>query len=289
MVDNERKFPVNKSLKDIINRNLKRKEKISRGNIPAKTVVVNKTIMPRKLLESSNNIQSGVSIIVSTNRENSLENILSNYIRQDYKKKELIIIINKDSIDLDQWKEKVKENKDIQIFKIDETVSLGKCLNFGVMKSKYNYIAKFDDDDYYGPKYLVDSLKNFAKTDAGLVGKQAIYVYFKRYNELTIMSGNMENQYVDFISGSTMVFKKEIFSKVCFQDISIAEDSEFCSSCIRNGIKLYSGNRYHYLYIRESSEKAHTWQMKNKDIKKTYCKTIGNFYDMKKVINYVNI
>ena len=124
-------------------------------------------------------------------------------------------------------------------------------MNFGISKSKYEYIAKFDDDDYYGPKYIVDSLKKF-----------------KTINELTLMSGHMEEKYTNFVSGSTMIFKKEIFNKVRFSDVSIAEDVEFCRTCLRNRIKIYSGNKYHYLYIREHSEKDHTWQMKNEDIRK---------------------
>ncbi len=45
-------------------------------------------------------------------------------------------------------------------------------------KAKFNIIAKFDDDDYYGPKYLSDSLKAFDETDAKLIGKGgATFVY----------------------------------------------------------------------------------------------------------------
>lgn len=289
MVDNKNRAPVNKSLEEIIKKRLKMKEKANQGKIPMEHVPVNKTVKKGRFPKIYDNMKLGVSIIISTNRENSLNNILSNYIRQNYEKKELIVVINNNNIDLKKWKEKAKKYKKVQVFKLDENISLGRCLNFGVGKSKYKYIAKFDDDDYYGPKYITDSLKSFKTTDAGLIGKQAIYVYFKEDNDLTIMAGSMENQYVDFITGSTMIFKKEIFNKVRFSDISLSEDVEFCRACIRNRIKLYSGNKYHYLYIREPLEKDHTWQMKNKHMKEKYCKTVGTFHDIRKVIKYVNI
>ena len=42
----------------------------------------------------------GVSIIVCTNRPQFLDNILQNYYRQRYKVKELIIILNQDSMNM---------------------------------------------------------------------------------------------------------------------------------------------------------------------------------------------
>ncbi len=45
-------------------------------------------------------------------------------------------------------------------------------------KSKYDIIAKFDDDDYYGPKYISDTIKAFESTDAKVVGKTTNFIYF---------------------------------------------------------------------------------------------------------------
>ncbi|MEY8304346.1 glycosyltransferase [Anaerosalibacter bizertensis] len=266
MVNNKNNGPVNKSLEGAIKKIFRRKEKINKGKIPMECVPVNKTIKRK----TSDIVKPGVSIIVSTNRKDALNNILSNYIRQNYEKKELIIVINNNDIELEKWNKKTENIKGVKVFELDEKFSLGRCLNFGISKSKYEYIAKFDDDDYYGPKYIVDSLKKF-----------------KTINELTLMSGHMEEKYTNFVSGSTMIFKKEIFNKVRFSDVSIAEDVEFCRTCLRNRIKIYSGNKYHYLYIREHSEKDHTWQMKNEDIRKKYCKYVGNFPDIKKATDYV--
>ena len=120
----------------------------------------------------------GVSIITCTNQENSLNNILKNFQRQNYPKKELIIIINNnEKISLKDWKEKIQDIENIRIYKIPEKISLGKCLNFGVEKSKYGIIAKFDDDDYYGPKYLSEIIKNFHISNADIVGNTFTIAY----------------------------------------------------------------------------------------------------------------
>lgn len=52
----------------------------------------------------------GVSIITCTNQPGFFMNILNNYRIQRYKPKELIIIINKDSINLKEWRKKVAKH-----------------------------------------------------------------------------------------------------------------------------------------------------------------------------------
>ena len=53
----------------------------------------------------------GVSIITCTNKPHTLNNILDNFNRQYYADKELIIIINNDEIDLEEWVNLTEEYK----------------------------------------------------------------------------------------------------------------------------------------------------------------------------------
>ena len=160
-----------------------------------------------------------ISVITCTNRDYSLNNILDNFLRQDFIEKEIIIIINNNKIDLKKWENTTSKYKNIRIYKLDERLSLGRCLNFGVNKAKYEIIAKFDDDDYYGPKYLSDSIKNFHISNADIVGKHTIFVYFIDDNFLAIKDIDHENQYVHFVNGSTLMFKN-IFTKVVSKYLS---------------------------------------------------------------------
>lgn len=230
-------------------------------------------------------INSGFSVITCTNKNHTLDNIIDNFNRQDFDKKELIIIINKNSIDLDSWKEKIKNHQNISIYKFSEKTSLGKCLNHGIEKSKYEIIAKFDDDDYYGPKYLSDTIKAFKFSGAKVIVKAANFVYFVEKKILAIRTPSEENKFVNFGNGSTLVFKKEVFNKVRFKDISIAEDVHFCQDCIRNNIRIYSTNKYHHVYFRHPVKKNHTWKISDDEIIKRYCKVIGQVDDY---IEYAN-
>ncbi|WP_236914999.1 glycosyltransferase [Clostridium sp. Cult2] len=224
-----------------------------------------------KQLKTRSNLS--VSVITCTNLPYSLSNILENFIRQDYEKKELIIIINNNNIDEKEWIETTSKYDYIRVFKLDEKISLGKCLNFGVDRAKYDIIAKFDDDDYYGPKYLSDSTQYFNSTNAKVVGKGTTLIYFVASEILSIREPGKENKYVKFVNGSTLVFKKEVFDKVRFRDISLTEDVHFCNDCIKKGIKVYSSSRYHHVYFRHPSKENHTWKIKDEEFLSSYCST----------------
>lgn len=213
---------------------------------------------------SSNN---GVSVITITNRKLSLDRILENYTSQNYNDKELIIVINKNSIEVNYWKELLGHRDDIKIFKLDQKISLGECLNFAVENSKYPYISKFDDDDYYGPNYLVDAIHAFSYTDASIVGKYSVYAYMESSNDLILRYPQHENRYMDYIAGSTITFKKEIFSKVQFPRLNKSEDTMFLNEATRLGYKIYSSDRFNHVISRRKNINTHTWKISEKDFR----------------------
>lgn len=238
------KNPLNKTIKKTIKKNIVKREK------------------------------QGVSVITVTNNELFIDNIFENYIRQILENKELIIILNKNSLYIDKYKSKAKSYSHVKIHGMDEKVSLGYCLNFAVNISKYNIIAKFDDDDYYGSKYLSHSVEAFEQTGAEVIGKASHLVYFQQSQLLAIRDPNRENRYVGFVNGSTLMFKKNVFKKVSFANVSIGEDTQFCKSCIRKGIRIYSSNMYHHVYIRRKSRASHTWKVSDRFLLERFCKPI---------------
>lgn len=238
-----------------------------------------------KISNSTSVENKGISIITCTNKLYSFDNILDNFNRQIFKEKELIIIINNNRINDINWKNKISEYVNIRIFRLDENISLGNCLNFAVQKSIYPIIARFDDDDYYGSKYLSDSIKSFDNRNTKLVGKHTIYVYFIKEKVLALKDIGHENQLLYFLNGATMVFKKEIFKNVQFRDISVNEDVFFCKDCVKNGIMPYSGNKYHFVYLRHPSTNNHTWKISNEQLMKRYCSFVGNVDDFKPYID----
>ena len=211
-----------------------------------------------------------VSIIAPTNKQKYIDNIFANYIRLNYMHKELIIILNNNKLNIKDYKMEAEGLKDIRVFQLDENCTLGECLNFGIEQSKYNYISKMDDDDYYGPNYLLDLMNVFQYTDAQLTGKTTRFIYFEDNNTLGIFSPNHENVYVSHnIAGGTLTFQKAKFEKIKFRSIKTnGTDTHFLRDCNDAKIKMFSADKYNYVYMKHRNLDDHTWRISSNELKK---------------------
>ncbi|XQY93100.1 glycosyltransferase [Metabacillus sp. HB246100] len=204
-----------------------------------------------------------VSIITGTIRETFLENVFNNYDQQLWNEKELILILNKDKLNLRSWQEKAEKYPNVRVFQLHEGATLGECLNYGILKAQYDYIAKFDDDDYYGPNYLSNSMKVFKNKEISILGKSSYYVYFLNQKALMRIQ-NKENTFDDSVSGATFIFRKEVFNNVQFQKRTRAEDYYFIEDCKKNGYKIFTTSKDDFVAIRYDIEN-HTWQITDED------------------------
>ncbi|MBL3846435.1 glycosyltransferase [Bacillus paranthracis] len=211
-----------------------------------------------------------VSVVAITNRPQFMDNIYENLSNQTYENIEHIIILNNNNMNIKQWEKKFENLRNTRIFKVDEKNSLGACLNFAVGKTKGEFIAKMDDDDYYAPNYLKDMLMSFDYTDASIIGKSTYLVHFEENNALVKRKiGAGEERYSNFVAGATLVFKKEVFEKLKgFDDRNTGEDTKFIEKALKNGYKIYSNDSYNFCVIRRKNKATHTWQITDDDMLK---------------------
>jgi len=206
----------------------------------------------------------GVSILTCTKRPDRMYQLLKNYGRQRYSKKELIIILNNRAMDLAQYKKAAAAYSHVRIYQLPDHVTLGHCLNFGVSMSKYPYVAKFDDDDYYAPRYLSESMKAMVRTHADVVGKRAHYMVIRGKKPLLFRYYNQANRFSPLIQGATLIAKRSVFKRVSFPHIDRGECVRFCSDCAAAGFRIYSGSPYNFIAYRRGNSDNHTWKVSDK-------------------------
>jgi spore maturation protein CgeB len=212
----------------------------------------------------------GVSIITSTNKQKYMDEIFNNYQRQNYSNKELIIILNNDSMPLNKWVEKAKDYENVKVFQVEEKYNLGTCLNYGIENASFEYIAKMDDDDYYGPEYCGDVINAFMYSEADVVGKQSNYIYFEQSNILALKAPNKENRFTNFVAGSSICLKRNVFEKVKFStDRKSGSDTIFLQECNAKGFKIYSTDRFNHVGMKHASQEEHTWKISDEDLLKS--------------------
>ncbi|WP_440119301.1 glycosyltransferase family 2 protein [Paenibacillus sp. QZ-Y1] len=209
---------------------------------------------------TKNKVNHGVSIVVCTNRPQFFDNILQNYSRQRCKSKELIIVLNQDSMNLGLYQNRVRNLANVQVYQVPENISLGQSLNAGMTRARFSLIAKFDDDDYYSPFYLTEQVRELRRTKSDIVGKHSCLVYLGASKTLLVRSPAEKNKPVEFVQGGTLLFKREVLKKVRFTDRSIGEDVTFLRQCRKRGFKSYATSPFNYVYHRRQNKKSHTWR-----------------------------
>ena len=236
-----------------------------------KTISKNMNDIKRKLMEKINLENVGVSVIACTNKKNYIDNIFNNFLRQNYRNKELIIIINNDNINIDLYKEKSKDHKNIQVYQVEQRYNLGYCLNFGIEKASNDIISKFDDDDYYGEKYLEECMEVFNSTDADIIGKYTFFIYFESINALALRKRNLENSFVNNVAGATLSFKKDVSTKVPFCiDKKNGVDTNFRKRALSMGFKIYSTSRFNFVAHRRENSIDHTWKIEDEELLRAF-------------------
>ncbi len=204
-----------------------------------------------------------VSIITPTKKPSYLVNIFSNYRKQTYQNKELIIILNNNTLNYEKWVSYSQQFSNVRIYQLDETATLGECLNYGISQSQGAYVAKFDDDDYYGPNYLRDAGAHFLVSQAAIICKAVYFVFFERLQQVYYDNRSAAFAYVSWGAGGTQVIKKEVFAGIGYPQVDCGEDQLFLSECYQKGLKLYSGDPFNYGYLRHVNEQDQTWQIKD--------------------------
>ncbi|MDI4649860.1 glycosyltransferase [Cohnella hashimotonis] len=206
----------------------------------------------------------GVSIVACTNRPEFFANVLDNYMRQRYAPKQMIVIVNKDGIDLKALRRQAARCPGVTVYRVPERISLGQCLNCGISRAKYPLIAKFDHDDYYSPYYLNEQVRALLRTGSSVVGKHACLVYLAASRRLIVRSPGERQRFMNFVQGGTILFRKKVLKDARFADISLGEDVRFLRSCRRNGHRVYATSPYNYVYVRRKDKRTHTWRVEDR-------------------------
>jgi tetratricopeptide (TPR) repeat protein len=229
--------------------------------------------------------QLGVSLIVPTNKAKYMENIFDNFDRMRYKEKEMIILLNNNQLLLKDYANRANQYDNVSIYQLDESNTLGECLNYGVEHAKYDFIGKIDDDDYYGENYLLDQMNVFVISDAAVACKSKRFILFEQEEQLWVFRGYGEDAVVPGGAGGTILAKREVFDVISFRAVNVAEDEAFFQDCTALGFKIYSSNKFNYLYKRHSNQSEHTFT----DAEEFYKSAAIQITDTKDYIDFITV
>ncbi|WP_157248594.1 glycosyltransferase family protein [Nonomuraea typhae] len=203
-----------------------------------------------------------ISVVLPTNRAAQIEHAISSVARQIHRPLQLVMVLH--GLDIDPVvvadKARMAGISDVTVLPASAELSLGACMNLGIAAADGELIAKMDDDNLYGEHYLSDLVRAFDYTDAQLVGKGAHYSYFEGSNTTMLRLPGLEHRYSFLVQGGTFLGKAEMFHAYPFADITRGEDTHLVRRLKEDGVKIYSADRFNFVYWRSADASMHTWQ-----------------------------
>jgi Glycosyl transferase family 2 len=204
-----------------------------------------------------------VSAVVPTNREHEIANILDNIARQSHDQTELVLVLHGLDLKHDEVTAQARAAgvEQLKVVGVDSSVAFGAAMNLGIDAADGAYIAKMDDDNFYGAHYLTDLVAAFDYTEAGVVGKWAHYVWLKASNAVVLRYIDAEHRYERRIQGGSMLLDGDLARTLRFGNLPRAIDSDFLDRAAADGVKIYSADRFNFVSVRGTDRQAHTWQV----------------------------
>ncbi|MGO4192925.1 glycosyltransferase [Arthrobacter sp. YAF17] len=207
-----------------------------------------------------------VSALVSTFRPQQLGHVFETAGSQRGVDLELVLLTHGFVVDEDELTELALRYgvEKYRYLSATRDVTLGECLNLCVAASTGAILSKVDDDDFYGPDYMVDMLNALGYSKAAVVGKQAHYMHFQA-NEATILrSAHKEHRHSRLVAGPTITAARSVFEAHPFEARNRGEDTRFLESVAQSGGAIYSTDRFNYCQMRRGA--GHTWDVADEEL-----------------------
>lgn len=146
-------------------------------------------------------------------------------------------------------------------------IPFGSLLNRLAERATGEYLAKWDDDDWYGPEHLADLLRAARHRAADVVGATGEFLYLEPLNATVrrtrFASGaNYPSEvWSDHVAGGTILLSRETYRTVGgFAALPRAVDKQFLDTARAAGAGVYRTHGLGYL-LRRAGGGEHTWRL----------------------------
>jgi glycosyltransferase involved in cell wall biosynthesis len=163
-----------------------------------------------------------VSCVMPTrNRRRFVSQSIWYFLRQDYSRKELIILDDGE----DSVADLVPADDRIRYLRLDRRLSIGAKRNLGCEMSGGEMIANWDDDDWIGPDRLSLQVRRLLGTGADLCGLRDLLHYKPEAGEAWLYRYPEDAR--PWLAGGTLLYRRAAWAESRFPEIDVGEDTAF--------------------------------------------------------------
>ncbi|GLW22038.1 hypothetical protein Mame01_20810 [Microbispora amethystogenes] len=147
----------------------------------------------------------------------------------------------------------------VTVIEAPATTPFGEVLNRMAAAASGSYLAKVDDDDWYGPDHLADLLLARLYSGADLVGSAAEFVYLEQL-DVTIRRCIGTERFAPLVAGGTMLVTRAAFEAAGgFRPLPRTVDGQLLQAVEAAGGRIYRTHGFGYV-LRRRSAYGHTWR-----------------------------
>ncbi len=198
-----------------------------------------------------------VAIVCVSCRPQLLDAVARNVARQCDVDAHLVFVANDPAFDGVNVESRFAGLSTVTVLAPQPDVSIGAGLNLALAATDARFVAKFDDDDTYGSRYLVDSLRAHGYAGAAVVGKHSYYADLASTGRRYLRFGGHDFAYTSTLAGGTLVIDRERTGDTVFDDVSLGEDRRFVAQCNRRGWSTFAADRFNFVQWRGGEN---TWR-----------------------------
>lgn len=205
-----------------------------------------------------------VSVVMSTKRPHLVAQALAQMARQRHVQVEVLLGLH--DVPADLVRPAVQECP-LPVTWFESSAPFGEVLNQAAARASGDHLAKWDDDDWYGPEHLADLLMAKNHSGADIVGTTAEFFYLEPLNatirRTTFASGAQYPSEVwsDHVAGGTILLDRAKFRSIGgFPAVPSAVDKGFLKKAAESGARIYRTHGLGYV-LRRALGDAHTWQL----------------------------
>jgi glycosyltransferase involved in cell wall biosynthesis len=167
-----------------------------------------------------------VSCILPTrNRPRFVVEAVRNFLAQDYRARELIVVDDSDT----GVGCLLPDDARIVYLRPAQRLTIGEKRNLACHRARGSIIAHFDDDDWYPPTRLSTQVRALCETGAALAGSSELHVVdLCRGREWRVTGPR-----AGWVAGTTFAYRRELWQAHPFAPVMVGEDSRFVARAPR--------------------------------------------------------
>lgn len=146
----------------------------------------------------------------------------------------------------------------IHVVSAEAAVPFGALLNRAASHASGEYLAKWDDDDWYGPEHLSDLLLAKRASGADVVGTAAEFFYLEPLLTTIRRTSYKSEVWSDFVAGGTILLDRDDFPG--FEPLTRGVDAALLKARHAEGARIYRTHGLGYV-LRRSLSEGHTWRL----------------------------